>query len=397
MAIEPRKTKDGAMRYRARIKDPAGIWYPSEWKDNEADAKRDEADLLDRKFKGAIARGGEAKKYTLNDYWEVWSIDRRPKASEGWRISQDQMYRDYVEPVIGRKRLSEIKEPEIGKVLKRMRDDGYAENTVLHAYTLLNGMFDDAVGFYKMLAESPVNAKYHRPKPKETERDFWEPSVAWKFLEWIPRMERKRRTMLDLAPAVYLQLLAGMRVSEVQALKWSAVQFGTDQIKIAEIWNNKTKKLQPYPKGKRATYVPIIPVLKRFLVDRHSRATSDFVAPAWNGKMMSYETYHRALRRACKLAEMPPLDTQELRHTCTEIWVYAGASREDISRLLNHASPATTKRYMHRTEGRLQTLAQAITPGSNLRVIPGGAEVTHGNYPSGEFSAECRKEIGAAK
>jgi site-specific recombinase XerD len=52
----------------------------------------------------------------------------------------------------------------------------------------------------------------------------------------------------------------------------------------------------------------------------------------------------------------------ELRHSCTELYVQAGASAEDLRRLLNHKSLAATIRYMHRTDERLQRIASQVGP-----------------------------------
>jgi site-specific recombinase XerD len=59
-----------------------------------------------------------------------------------------------------------------------------------------------------------------------------------------------------------------------------------------------------------------------------------------------------------------------MRHTATELWFSAGASMEDVRRLLNHKSSESTKRYAHRTEDQLNSLAELITvPQPLLRVV----------------------------
>lgn len=394
MAIEKRLKKGGTFSYRVRVQDPNGDWYPSETFGTEHEAKARELELEKKKFKGGTTKTGEARRTTLDDYWSVWSDDRRDETSPGWIISQDQMYRDHVKPLLGGCMMLEIKAPHIGRVLSQLKARGYADNTRKHVYGLLRQMFADAVNYYEMLEENPVKAEFHKPKVVEAEAEFWKPEDAWKFLEFAGTMERKRKTMLDLAPPAWLQIQGALRVGEAQALKWSNVLFGSDQIRICEIWNNKTKKHQPYPKGKKPSYVPMTPALKRFLLDRFSRATSEYVAPSWCGKMMSYDTYLRALSRGCTLAGLPILTTHSLRHSATEIWFQAGASTEDIRRLLNHAAgSSSTKRYIHRSEGRLQDIARSIAPG--LRVIDGG--VSHLITQNGEKETFCIKSGGSGQ
>lgn len=372
------------MHFRARVKDPEGKWYPSEWTHDQGAAARIEIDLFERRLKGGRAQNGDGKRYTIDELWQVWSVDRRLETSPGWKISQDQMYRDFIKPVLGRFKVASVRAPEIGRVLSRMQAEGYSASTRKHVYSLMNQMFGDARDYYEMIVENPVKSKFHRPAGVEAESKFWTPDQAWRFLRFTETMELTRSTMLDLAPAAHLQILAAIRVGEAQALTWANVLFESGELRICATWNGKTKELQPYPKGKVPAYVPMTPALREFLLERQKRRTSEFVAPAWHGGMMNYDTYEGALKRACRLSDLPVLTTHSLRHSATEIWIKAGASIEDIRRLLNHkAGSSSTKRYIHRTEERLQAVG--------LRIIPGGA-VTHGSYPSGEFSAEREKE-----
>ncbi len=76
--------------------------------------------------------------------------------------------------------------------------------------------------------------------------------------------------------------------------------------------------------------------------------------------MLSYETYLRALRRACQEAGVPEVTPHELRHSCAELYVQAGATAEDIRRLLNQSSLTATARYMHRTDERLNLIASRL-------------------------------------
>jgi len=394
MAIEKRFRKDGSYAFRVRVQDPTGAWYPSETFSTEHEAKEREVELEKKKFKGGHSIGSDARETTLDDYWDVWSIDRRDDTSDGWKISQDQMFRDHVSKLIGAVTMDKIKEPHIGRVLSAMKADGYADNTRKHVYSLLNQMFSDAVDYYKMLAESPVKSKFHRPNVVDVEREYWAPDMAWRFLTFIETMPMPRRTMLDLAPPTWLQLQAALRDSEVQALRWENVLFPQNEIRVSEIWNCKTGKLQPFPKGKRIDYVPMTRPLKDFLLSRFAKRTSEYVAPSHCGKMMSYDTYLRALSRACRVGGFPILTTQELRHTATEMWVDAGASGEDIRRLLNHADLSVTKRYIHRSGGRLQELAGTVGP--RLQMIEGGA-VSQSVSQMGNNGADCDSGRTSAK
>ncbi len=103
------------------------------------------------------------------------------------------------------------------------------------------------------------------------------------------------------------------------------------------------------------------PALSEYLKES-SKANSrqEFVAPGPNGEMLSYHSLYSGLKTLCRLAGVKIVTPHELRHSCTELYVEAGASAEDIRRLLNQSSLSATARYMHRTDGRLSRIATLV-------------------------------------
>lgn len=388
MAIEQRKNKDGTLSFRARVQDPAGKWYPSEWKRLRDMAMAQEAVHTARKRKGEPALTTdepEGKRYTVSNFWEVYQVENRHAVSDGWKISQDQMWDDYVTPVIGKKRLAEVGIPDIGRVLNRMKEMGRGEQMRLHVYRLLYQVFDSAVNYYSMISKSPVSAEYHRIKVPESEAKFLRPEQSWHLLEEAKRSNDR---------AVWLELLAGLRIEAVVGLIWPNVHWDANQILICQTWKSKVKRLEPFPKGKKAEYVPLTPVLKEYLWECYQgdRDKTGFVCQGPRGGMLSTNTYYKRLMRLCRRAGVPAISSHALRHSCTEIFVREGASQEDLRRLLNHRDGKTTLRYMHRTDDRLSAIAARIQK-PQLTVIPGGAKpVTHGITHAGNFERMPLKE-----
>lgn len=352
MAIVVRKRKNGNPSYLVRVKDDEGNWFPAETYDDELAAKERENELVRIKRKGGKALSDDAKKVLFDEYWSVWSKENRSDVSEGWKISQNQMYRTYIKPVLGESKMVEISAPEIGRVLNRAQEMGLGDQTRKHIYSLLRKMFNDAVEYYEMLVSSPVKPKFHRPKISGTKRNFLLPAQAWHLLEHSKDHY--------LGPAIWIQVLSGLRPSEVQALRWRSVMFDLNQLLICEAYNNKTKQLQPFPKQEDWDYSPIPPQLKAYLKSLPVPSEDSFVVQGPGGGMLSYRTYLPSLKRFCEKVGVPPVTPHELRHTCTEIYVQAGASAEDIRRLLNHSSLTATKNYIHRTDERLNSIAGSI-------------------------------------
>jgi integrase len=372
MAIVERKISTGEVHFQVKVKDRAGKWFETKTFKQLDAALRYEADLVESKRKGALVLCEDAFETSMDDYWAVWSEENRTEISEGWKLSQNQMYRDYVSPVLGEAMVGEIGAPEIGKVLKRVKDLGRSPRMRLHIYTLLHQMFRDLVEYYEMLTQNPVKEKFHRPEINEFQADFLNPEQAMALLNYS-----KEHWM---GPGIWLQTLAGLRTEAMIGLKPDSILWDLNQLLIRRAWKRKVKKLEDYPKGKKAEYVPLVPALKDYLKQVClKRDPDDFVVQSPNGGMMPYQTYYKALGRVCRAAQVPVVSPHELRHSCTELWVQIGATQEDLRRLLNHKSVETTKHYVHRTDGRLSALALRF---KGFEVIDGG--VSRGSFPYGK-------------
>lgn len=105
------------------------------------------------------------------------------------------------------------------------------------------------------------------------------------------------------------------------------------------------------------------PVLRRYrpkIPTRERAFLSPFVVLNQKGGFLAYANYLLGLRRLCDEAGVRRVTPHELRHSCTELYVQAGASAEDIRRLLNQSSLTATARYMHRTDERLSGIAERV-------------------------------------
>jgi integrase len=353
MAVIQRKNKTEEARYIVRVRDPFGRWYPSATFDRKSDAERHERELLLKRDKGGVARAKEFREITFAEFWTKWAAECRTRVSEGWRGSQDKTATKYLLPMLGERRLSEIRSVDIGQLVVELEKRGLTPQSILHVYNILHKMFRDAVEYYEVLDMNPVRQRF-RPKIRRVEREFLNPVDSWKLLE-VARHHPQ-------GVAVWISLLAGLRPGEVQALRWSAVDFDHSQILIRATFNKKTRTLQDHPKQKDWGRAPMPGPLKDFLLElSKGKDPDDFVCLGRFGTMSSYESLvTKMLPKFCRQAGVKRITPHELRHSCTELYVQAGASSEDLRRLLNHKSLSATIRYMHRTDERLMGIANRI-------------------------------------
>lgn len=288
---------------------------------------------------------------TFSDYIDRWKFEARTNASESWKITQDYLIDSHILPVLSSNNLAEIDAGSISRIFIEMQARGYAQKTKLHVYVLLNSIFTDAAEFFEMSIKNPIKEKYHKPKVPKKEASFMNPTQSVMLLEYVLNHQ--------FGIGVWIQTLSGIRVSELLPLRYSDLDFKNDQISIKRIFNRMTKEIQDYTKNRKQIYVPMPPRLKKFLseyADKHG----DFLMPNANGDMSCYYSYRRYLRSVCEKLKLPIRSPHGLRHSCTELWVEAGASAEDLRRLLNHKSLDSTKNYIHRTDDRLIKISKNI-------------------------------------
>lgn len=356
MSIIRKKTQSGNIKYLVRVMDGKRNWYPSKTFDKKVDAETFERNLIIDRSKGANLLPGV--KYTLKEYWERWKNERRTEISLSWRNHQAYFFRDHVEPHFGQKELKDIDKFDISRLMGLLKEKGLSNSTRVHVYNLLNVMFRDAVDFYELLHVNPIR-KDHRPKIGEIQRDFLKPEESRQFLKFI----RNHR----FGVAYWIMLGSGLRIGEIQGLKHGDLDLDMGFIHLKRQWNEREHRLAPL-KNNRETVVQMPKSLVEFLKSKFPDSVDpdQFVVTSSTGTMADGKKIRGNLKRACKEAGVKEVSPHELRHSCTELWIEMGASVEDLRRLLNHKSDASTRKYIHRTTERLSRLATQVNMTEDL-------------------------------
>ena len=158
--------------------------------------------------------------------------------------------------------------------------------------------------------------------------------------------------------AVWLQLLTGVRVSEVQGLEWDDIEWSRNAINVKRAFNKHTKKFQSYTKNKNHYQVPMTPKLKQYLQDHRNQFR--FICANPSGGMLASKSYDEFLKRLQLALKLPIGSSHGLRHSCARLYASLGASDEDLQKLLGHKHLSSTKTYIHRTPEALFKIAKKI-------------------------------------
>jgi len=352
MAIVEKTTPSGKTHYLVRVRDSFGGWFPAKTFHKQVDAEKYERDLEYQRDRGSLSSTKEQRNLTFEDYWNQWAAECRIDVSEGWQLSQNQMARDYILPHLGSKKLVEICSQDLSRLFVLLKKNGMSEPMRLHIYRLLHKIFVDAVEEYEYLNHNPVRRK-HRAKPQKKERAFLTPNEARNLANAVRNHW--------IGPAIWVGLFAGLRPCEIQALTWDCVDFENKKILIRSSYKRKVNRIEASTKQKNWGEAPMPKPLLDYLQEiRESSKRGPFVASGMKGGMLKYNIFLSNLEKFCKEVKVTRITPHELRHSCTELYMEAGASAEDVRRLLNQSSLTATWRYIHRTNDRLTGIAEQV-------------------------------------
>jgi len=142
--------------------------------------------------------------------------------------------------------------------------------------------------------------------------------------------------------AVRVALGTGARLSELQALDWSAVDFRRNRVRLIP------------GKGRQERVIPMARVARRALDAVPAAGRQGPVFPALNVK------YGDGLMRALANARLPHCGWHSFRHTYISELVRAGVSLPVVKELAGHKNIQTTMRYVHMTSKDLDAAAARL-------------------------------------
>jgi len=151
--------------------------------------------------------------------------------------------------------------------------------------------------------------------------------------------------------ALGLAIYAGLRLGEVLALDWSAIDLEAGMLRVERAWDHGALCFVA-PKSTAGTRtVPVIERLALLLSD-HRVLTNQGDALLFRGRdparPQSVSALVERMARRWRDAGLTPLGFHEARHTAASIFIAAGLNAKTVSTYLGHANIAVTfDRYGH--------------------------------------------------
>ena len=246
---------------------------------------------------------------------------------------EEYLFRVWVAPVMGNKKMENISQFDIEKLKKTMKDAGKAPKTINYAIDVIRMAFNMAIKWGYADKNPAVNIK--RPKTDNRRVRFLTKEEANLLLA-----ECKKRSQ-QLYEIVKLSLYTGMRFGEIANLRWQDVDLKNKMIYIKD------------PKNKTNRVAYIIPEIEDIFANKKPESLDDLVFKDRNGKKLV--SVSNAFDRAVKAIGLNDGVTDPrnkvvfhtLRHTFASWLVMNGTPIYTVKELMGHKTLAMTERYSH--------------------------------------------------
>ncbi len=261
----------------------------------------------------------------------------KPSAIRGY----EQALRLRVIPQLGRLKLSEIRRAELQAFIDRLLDAGHDPSTIRNTLLPVRAIFRRAL-VRGEVALNPTTG-LELPAVRGRRERTASPEEAARLL-----------TVLDRDRALWATAMyAGLRLGELLALEWSAVDLDAGLIHVRRSWDPKAGPVAPKSRAGRRS-VPLAQVLRGHLAEhRLARPWSEGLVFGRTAEVpFLAQTPSNRARRAWKKAGMPAIGLHECRHTFASFMIAAGVNAKALSVYMGHSSVTITfDRYGHLMPG----------------------------------------------
>ncbi len=309
-----------------------------------ADLSRREARSLLQKRVSEINQGRHRARPMMTfekfakEHWQPGTLlALKPSSVRIYQFNLDK----YVLPTLGSLRLFEVNRATIQHLLLALKHKGYASST-LHSIRVTIARVLHAAVESGYLERNPAHGiQIGSGEPKKRCRVL-EPEQMQKLL---PQLPEPCRTVVLTA------VLAGLRIGEILALRWSRLDFLRGSIEVSETYSDGQFGTPKTRSSERV--IPMSSALRQVLELHRTTCTwrepEDLVFCTNKRTPLSPKNlYNRALAPACDKLKLPRVSWHSFRHSNGTLLGEVGESVKTAQAILGHSDIETTlNTYMH--------------------------------------------------
>ena len=351
--IEVRSNRQHCGTYFYRGKDLSGKTFTQKigatdqlsFSDAEKECKRLKAEQYLKLSSGIDPRNDAPAKPqmpTVNQYYISDYLPTVKQRNRSWK-STDGVYRRYVKPVFGQKKLA-------GDITRKMVFDWHADlkHRGLSGATADHGL--------KMLRHLINTAKANEivtdnPAARVPLFNFFNEVTATLSQEELQRLlSVLHKSPSQIALVARLAMATTCRLSEILSATWSNCDM-KKRILYIDSHNSKSKRSRAVPLNDAA--MDVLNILE-------DQGMHEFIVT--NPRSMTrYYSAHKAWNKLRIAADLPNLRFHDLRHFGASELASRGVSIYSISKLLGHRNVVTSERYSHVSQSAIKQLSDDLS------------------------------------
>jgi integrase len=269
--------------------------------------------------------------------------------------------RIYVLSDLGAMRLSEVRRRDLQAIADRLLGQGLSPSKVRNVVMPIRALYRHALERDEV--DTSPTANLRLPSELGRRDRVADVNEAETLFAALPEADQ---------PLWATAFYAGLRLGELQALRWSSVDLDAGRIRVERSWDVKAGEIEPKSaKGTRT--VPVVGALRGYLEaqrERTGRDGRDLVFGATADRPFTPSHMRRRAGRAWdaenarrvdrNLDPLVPIGLHECRHSCVTFMHEAGLSLEEIGDLVGHGSTYMSDRYRHLRDDRRDQLAARL-------------------------------------
>jgi integrase len=268
--------------------------------------------------------------WTVSKLWKEYKAVRSPKSIE----SDDNRFKNYIEPAIGGKQLKNIVPLDLDRIRLNLMKSKKPQ-TVAHVLEIIRRVSNFAIT--KMLC-SGLGFKVQLPKFDNKKTEDLTPEELGRLLKAI----EEEKGSPHVAKMLKVALFTGLRRGEIFRLRWDDIDFGKGFIHLHDT------------KGGKDHAIPLNPSAHEVLKSVEHKG-SPYVFPGRDGGLRT-DCKHQAdpIKKKAGLPKEFRI-FHGLRHVFASLLASSGqVDLFTLQKLLTHGSPIMTQRYAHLRDDALR-------------------------------------------
>lgn len=275
---------------------------------------------------------------TFGEYAKIWLA-----LPHDWKESTRENYSNNLElhilPAFGKTKINEIKRKDLKAFFDKKFSEGLNLGTLKVIRAPFSGILAHAVDS-ELIETNPMRDLPLKYKKEKFEMDPLAEAEAQLLLE-------QARDFMDGAyyPVMLCALRTGMRIGEIQALKWDDIDFDNRQIEVKRSHRRgRTTDTKGHKCRRVDMTVHLSETLKVHMTAQKRNAlkkgkpVSEFVFAGTRDELLNRSSFQNALNRCTKKAKLRRISTHSLRHSYATIRLMKGHNIGDVSYQLGHSS-----------------------------------------------------------